>query len=303
VSNSEFSKEIGYQPTPVPEVGNVYGGESMAMPHIGRSPEAEYPIAKMPEGMTYEEAKDIIDEEADAWAGPSGAFGPHNRSIGGRIRHIAGRLEGPIGRKARAMSYQQISELVGLEVRLQDLMRGQEVEVQFPPDPEEIYTAEEHDKIYVPRLPDEQFRHTIIVERPEELAHVFDAAARTGGGYYPHKDGTIRHEMQHADAARRLGQKHVRFIARLVVGEFQKTPNGGRGRHIGIEAGTLLEDVSVSRLDLGLFLAFPEDTVASPGDTAKIKYLGYENADDVIRRAAAYNAQTRSNRYPLPPGF
>lgn len=169
-----------------------------------------------------------------------------------------------------------------------------------PPTPVELLTADEHTKVHLPRLKAENFDHSIVVASPEELAYIFDAASELAGGRYEGKDSTIKHEAQHEEAAKRLGQQNVRFLARLAVSAPFNLPDGRRVRSLAITPSTLLEDVQTSRLGVGLFLGSPEDTSSAVEDTKRIQALGYKDADEVIKRAVDYNTKTRSNTYPLP---
>jgi hypothetical protein len=163
--------------------------------------------------------------------------------------------------------------------------------------------ADEHTKVYIEELDVELFDHSIVVESIRELAHLFSAAAELGGGgYYPNRNATLIHESQHADAAKRLGQRDVRFLARLDISAPYLHYGGNYARRIGILPSVIQENVRTSRLGTAMFLGFPDDndTAAGSSDTEKIKSLGYVDANEVIKRAAAFNAQTRSDTYPLP---
>jgi hypothetical protein len=198
------------------------------------------------------------------------------------------------------MSKREIRNQVAEEIALQDSMGNKIGQRWLPPTPEELLTADEHTKVHLPLLEAQSFDHSIVVASPDELSQVFDAVEKLAGGRYTDKAATIKHEAQHGEAAERLGQRNVRFLARLAISAPFNLPDGRRVRRVGITPSALLEDVHASRLGVGLFLGSPEDTADAIEDTKRIQTLGYEDAEEVIRRAADYNAKTRSNTYPLP---
>ncbi len=199
------------------------------------------------------------------------------------------------------MRYREIRNQVAEEIALQDSMDNQIGERWLPLLPDELFTSDEHTRVHLPRMEAQKFKNSIVVSSPKELAHVFDAVSELVGGYYSGRDATIKHEAQHSEAAKRLGQHGVRFVARLAVGAPLNLPDGRRVRtHLDLTASTLLEDVVTSRLGVALFLGFPKDTVDAVEDAKRIQGLGYKDADEVIKRAADFNAKTRSNTYPLP---
>ena len=197
------------------------------------------------------------------------------------------------------MNYLTIRNQVADEIALQESMGYEIGERPLPPLPEGFTTAGEHDRIYIPRVDDRYLTHTITIGSPRELAQVFEAAEELGGGQYLGKNTVVRHEEQHANAATLMGQATVRYLARLQVSP--AFIHGDRSvRPIGILPSVILEDVHVSLLGMGLFLASPEDSTNSPEDTKRIKSLGYKDADEVIRRARLYNDTSSSNTYPIP---
>src|ERR1700704_6601595 len=105
------------------------------------------------------------------------------------------------------MSYQEIRNQVADEIARQDSMGNQIGQQWLPPTPEELFTADEHTKIHLPRLEAGNFDLSIVVVSLDELAHLVDAASELAGGYYSGKDATIKHEAQHGEAAERLGQQ------------------------------------------------------------------------------------------------
>jgi hypothetical protein len=198
------------------------------------------------------------------------------------------------------MAHKEIRDQVAEEIALQDSVNNNIGERVLPPSPQELFTTDEHTKVYLPRIEPQYLDHSIVVSSPDELAQVFGAVEEFAGGRFSGKDATVTHESQHAKAAEFLGQKDVRFLARLAIGAPFNLEDGRRVRQVALTPATLLEDVRASRLGVGLFLASPSDSKDATEDAKRIQALGYADADAVIRRAAEYNKKTHSDTYHLP---
>jgi hypothetical protein len=259
--------------------------ETAAIHHNGMLPTVHEPQVSAAEGGSAEITCPAVAEDTQL---PEDSPRPSIEAVAERPREMT-----PV----RTRAIRPIKDRINEEIAAQEAMGFVLPPRLLPDGPYPLDTSiDVHDKFYFPRVEDEFLAHSFIFGSPEELAEFYRAAEEISGGKFSDTDKSVAHENKHAEAMLHLGQKSVRFVARL-----QAHPTiqhkGREVRPLSVTPSALMEDVTTTLLGNALMLTAPDDR--SDEDLARLDALGLTYAQ-AIQLGKEYNEQHGTHYYPVP---
>lgn len=167
------------------------------------------------------------------------------------------------------------------------------------PRAEQLRNVDDEDQFCVPEMPD--VPHALYARSAGDLGRLFQAITKrcvpTTKWSEP-LPKIVKHEDQHAQIGPILGRRGApKFMVLLAV--TGRTPQGIRCSFV---PETVLDNLTVSKLGIALFLANPRDVAkgVADSDMDNLKTMGYNGPKDVARHIKEHNRRYRDNQLPLP---
>lgn len=110
-------------------------------------------------------------------------------------------------------------------------------------------------------------------------------------------DSSLRHEDQHARAARIAGEVSLRYGVEI----FEIESEGTSKPRIGYAPFTNIVELTTTKLALAATYVHPVDP--GMGDIQNVIDMGYDGVEDVAQRAIAYNTEAGALIIPEPLSF